>query len=557
MDADGHWRGELQQLYISILASQEAQSIITLGKFNANFGLEGRDFWERTHGTTSLLFAAQPQDIVGLMLTQPLGDSHITLRPFAALDFQGQAEVNQSPAAGLVMEYKPIRNLKFSWTNWVGPGFVLEGGKPIRHPYPQGGYGTGDNDDDGAYGNVTAIENWQGPNLFANRGGTLYFTDANVSWQPRTDLSLGAEGLLGTSGTSLGRWGWSGAMLTADFNLTDRLSLFARTSFLHDSDWLIYGKFEDLCEYSTGARATKSPTKSKSAANIATITAQKAAASIPTLSTSPSAFDAVPRVCTQTRASQIRTSSRPPRHLPHRHHLLHHMRLPRQAMSPHYPPRSSSRPRNAIMHPIPPRPYPPPPSPRPGFHTTPVFDPVFSTVIRPPQRPHPRSYTAPSLFTYTRSVSAVNAPISPLLFLALLSSRPPCPHTPRPPVPAPSPSAHPSPRNTCASIPQTSSAPSPYSSHPIPSPIAAQTQPSRAAQNPPATARFDLASLFVLKIKITFPPSSRAASTCHSTVRTTPCNAQSHHPPDWRTTEKQSAPRPESDAPPHKSPSNS
>lgn len=253
MNADGHWRGEAEQVFISILALEETRTILTLGKFNANFGLEGRDFWSRTHGTTSLLFGAQPQDLIGAMISQPIGETGLKLRGFLSLDFQGHPEINQSPAAGLQLEYKPDSDLHFSWTNWVGPGMVMYGGRPIHHPYPHGGYGSTYDEEDEHYGNATALENWQGPNLFAERGGTLYFTDANVSWRPRNDLTLGAEFLLGTSGTSLGRWGWSGFMLTADFNVTDRLALFARYSYIDDADWLLYGKFEKIWEASAGA----------------------------------------------------------------------------------------------------------------------------------------------------------------------------------------------------------------------------------------------------------------------------------------------------------------
>jgi len=244
MNVDGQWRGEVEQLYLSLMVCPESQTLLTIGKFNANFGLEARDFWNRTHGTTSLLFAAQPQDLVGFMITQPLGDTGLKLRPFMSLDFQGQFEYNQSPSTGIQAEYKPTRNLRMSLTAWVGPGFVMEAGRSLRHPFPQGGY---------EEGSAKAIENWQGPNLIAERGGTLYFTDANVSWHATDELVVGAEFLAGTSGTSAGRWGWCGAMLTADFHVTDKLNLFARGSYVDDSAWLIYGERQRLFEGSGGA----------------------------------------------------------------------------------------------------------------------------------------------------------------------------------------------------------------------------------------------------------------------------------------------------------------
>ncbi len=243
IDADGQWRAEAEQLYLSVRPLDDYAGYVTLGKFNANFGLEERDFWDRTHGTTSLLFGAQPQDLVGLIASLPLGSTGVTLRPFIGLDFQGQFEYNQPPLAGMQILYKPTSELQLSWTNLAGPGMTVYEGAPIRHPYPQGGYG----------GSAAAIENWQGPNLYADRGGTLYFTDANVAWRPRNDLMLGAEGLLATTGTDEGHVGWSGAMLTADFKVTDKFHLFGRASYLNDDDWLVYGVFQKMYEYSVGA----------------------------------------------------------------------------------------------------------------------------------------------------------------------------------------------------------------------------------------------------------------------------------------------------------------
>ena len=82
IDADKIVYGQLEQCYVSALLSDRTRTLLTVGKFNTNFGLEPRDFWDRTTGTTSLLFGAQPQDMVGFMVSQPLGDSGVTLRPF-------------------------------------------------------------------------------------------------------------------------------------------------------------------------------------------------------------------------------------------------------------------------------------------------------------------------------------------------------------------------------------------------------------------------------------------------------------------------------------------
>jgi hypothetical protein len=41
-------------------------------------------------------------------------------------------------------------------------------------------------------------------------------------------------------------------MVTAEFDVTDRLWVFGRYSYLNDADWLIYGEFQKLYECSFG-----------------------------------------------------------------------------------------------------------------------------------------------------------------------------------------------------------------------------------------------------------------------------------------------------------------
>lgn len=243
IDANGETRVELGQGYLSALLFEETQSILTVGKFNANFGVEGRDFWNRTTGTTSLLFGAQPQDIVGLMLTQPIGDSGWRLRPFLTADFQGGYDFDQPPAGGLVIEDRPNEDWRFALTNLVGPGFVLYGGRPLEEPYPRGAYGADP---------AAVISNWQGPNFVAERDGTLQFHEIKVEWQAQPDLKFSAECLLGITQASTGRWGWQGWMAQADYDVTDRLHLFGRFSYLDDADWLVTGNFMTAREASCG-----------------------------------------------------------------------------------------------------------------------------------------------------------------------------------------------------------------------------------------------------------------------------------------------------------------
>src|SRR5207253_1430072 len=116
-------------------------------------------------------------------------------------------------------------------------------GEPLRHPFPAGAYG---------YDGAAVVENWQGPNLTAERGSTLYFLEAKATWQPRADLFLAAEYLLGTTGTSYGRWGWHGFAFLADYSVNARMHVFGRWSALDDSDWLITGIFMKAQELSCG-----------------------------------------------------------------------------------------------------------------------------------------------------------------------------------------------------------------------------------------------------------------------------------------------------------------
>src|SRR5450432_1221070 len=129
IDANGELRGELEQGYITEKVWKAEETLVTVGKFNANFGVEARDFWDRRTGTTSLLFSAQPQDLIGVMVTQPIGETGIELRPFISADFQGRYNFNKSPSGGLTAQFKPNRKIEFAVTGWIGPGFVINGGK--------------------------------------------------------------------------------------------------------------------------------------------------------------------------------------------------------------------------------------------------------------------------------------------------------------------------------------------------------------------------------------------------------------------------------------------
>jgi hypothetical protein len=142
----------------------------------------------------------------------------------------------------LKIEYQPFSDLKLSVTNWIGPGFNPFDGRHLQSPYSADSY-------DGVGG---LIDNWQGPNLDAGGAGTVYFLDANAKWQIRPDLSVALEYMLAKTPTSTGHWGWYGAMVLVNYDVTDRLHLFGRWSYLDDSNWIITGDFQNVREFSGG-----------------------------------------------------------------------------------------------------------------------------------------------------------------------------------------------------------------------------------------------------------------------------------------------------------------
>ncbi|HEY7118667.1 MAG TPA: outer membrane beta-barrel protein [Tepidisphaeraceae bacterium] len=263
IDANDQMRGELEQAFVSVLLSEQGGTIFTAGKFNANFGVEARDFWNRYTGTTSLLFAAQPQDLIGLMLTQPVGDTGLKVRGFLTNGFQGRFDFDQVPSGGITIEYRPHHDLRLALTNWVGPGFVKpyeEDEEEQEEEYEYGTYAEYGSSEYGEYGEYAygrpAFANWQGPRFDAETGGTLYFLDAKAIWTPRADLTLAAEYLLGITSSSEGQFTWTGFMLLANYDITDRWRVFGRWSYLDDTDGVVTGTAQRLHELSAGLAYT-------------------------------------------------------------------------------------------------------------------------------------------------------------------------------------------------------------------------------------------------------------------------------------------------------------
>jgi hypothetical protein len=248
IDSNGSPRGQLQQAFVTADLSEKTGTLLTVGKFNSPFGVEPRNAWDRLGGTTSLLFGAEPQDLLGVMFTQPLGDTRITARPFVVTDFQGRSNLQGPPSGGLMLEYRPSHELDFALTNWIGPGFTHE----EEYAYSEADDEYASPSYDEVY-TSSILQNWNGPDLHADRGGTLYFVDAKVNWLASPDLTLAAEGLLATDGPSAGTLGWGGAMLLANYDLTDRWRLFARWSFLDDLQGIVTGVAQHRYEISGGA----------------------------------------------------------------------------------------------------------------------------------------------------------------------------------------------------------------------------------------------------------------------------------------------------------------
>jgi hypothetical protein len=232
-DADSQSKALLEQAYVSILLSDKYQTMLTAGRFDANFGVEPRDYWNRLTGTASLLFGAQPQQLTGAMITQPLGTSGFKIQPFVTAGFQ-DSNVPGSPSVGVTLDYSAHSDFRISATNWFGPGFVW--GETSGSYYESG----------------NAVENWWGPSLDAVNGGSLYFFDAKAIWHPRPELTLCGEYLYANNFSSKGRYEWDGVMFLGNYDINDRFRVFGRWSFLNDPQWIVTANIQRRHEISAG-----------------------------------------------------------------------------------------------------------------------------------------------------------------------------------------------------------------------------------------------------------------------------------------------------------------
>jgi plastocyanin len=205
----GAW-ANIEQLFLSFLFPSLDDAILTAGKFNAPFGIERRDFWDRLTGSPTLLFRAQPRDLTGVMFTQPWNAAHLTFRTFVVNGFDWNLDNNAQPSLGLMVEYKPGECLCLAVTNYWGPEFD---------------------------GNTT---------------DKLYFVEPQASWRITPKLLVEGEYLYGNTESPSGRLSWSGYALIVSHNLNDSWRLFAQWSELDDEDGYITGDVQHQQEINAG-----------------------------------------------------------------------------------------------------------------------------------------------------------------------------------------------------------------------------------------------------------------------------------------------------------------
>jgi hypothetical protein len=199
VDTNSGARTEVEQLFLSALVSPQRRTVLTVGKFNAPFGIEPRDFWDRMTGSRSLLFDAIPHDLTGMMLTQPVGDSTLTLQPFLVNGFNHDLDVNSQPSFGLVAAWEPSNDLRLAVTNMYGPETAGDTG-------------------DKQY--MLLVE------------GEWYITDATTFW---------AQLLYGTTESPAGSMSWHGAAVIVNHDFNERWRVFFRWSYLDDQDGYVTG----------------------------------------------------------------------------------------------------------------------------------------------------------------------------------------------------------------------------------------------------------------------------------------------------------------------------
>ena len=201
----------MEQLFLSVALPDHEETIFTAGKFNSPFGVEPRDFWDRVSASRSLLFRAQPQDLIGVMVTHRIPDTNLYFRPMVVNGFGDTGfDNNEQPSWALMTEYSPGDCLSIGATYWDGP----ENNSQV--------------------------------------GDKLSFVDAHIIWQMTCDFSLAGE-YLHASNESMGSdLDWTGYLVLANYDVCDAFRIFAQWSVLDDRDAYQTGVAERRREVNAG-----------------------------------------------------------------------------------------------------------------------------------------------------------------------------------------------------------------------------------------------------------------------------------------------------------------
>lgn len=208
------WSGgaipHIEQLFLSCMLPDANDTLVTFGKFNTPFGIERRDFWDRLTGSVSLLFLAQPEDLVGAMMTYAIPDANLVIRPMLVNGFNQNIDVNQQPSLAVMVQYQPHPDLTLAVTNWYGPEF--------------------DNDNH----------------------DKLFLINSQVTWAVTCKLKLLAEHLYVRTTSPGGVIQWGGAAVIANYDCNERFRVYAQWSLLDDPNGFVTETPQQAQEFNVG-----------------------------------------------------------------------------------------------------------------------------------------------------------------------------------------------------------------------------------------------------------------------------------------------------------------
>ncbi len=201
----------MEQLYLSFLLPNYQETILTVGKFNSPFGVEPRDFWNRVSASRSLLFRRQPQDLIGAMITHPIADKRIILRPMLVSGLVNTGfDNNEQPSLAMMVEFRPHEHFSLAGTYW------------------------------------------HGPEMDQRVGDKLYFVDVQATWYLTQCLSLAGEYLQGATESDAGSLDWRGFLALTNWDWNEKFRMFAQYSLFDDRDGFQTGVAESRQQASIG-----------------------------------------------------------------------------------------------------------------------------------------------------------------------------------------------------------------------------------------------------------------------------------------------------------------